>query len=194
MGLKFTFTDSLSIRLFTGCIYRHFARGCKTQLKRTSISYLSKYIKDSLLRINKAVQVIDLYNSQNSTKAAFCQWQIHLSLHSPSYPQQVDQAQPIVGISNNNPVMLIARANFVLALHSDKIFKANKLDNHELAVQSALGNRNIEINLCFKNMNSQSENVHDISCLKILKFNCQTAIGYFFICQTYKYENYGNMQ
>lgn len=53
--------------------------------------------------------------------------------------------------------MLIARPNFMLALCGDKLFSANNLDHHELAVQSALGKTFTEINLCFKNMNGQSE-------------------------------------
>lgn len=89
--------------------------------------------KDSFRGIKQAVQVIDLYNWQNGTRADFCQWQIDL-LNSPSHPQQVYQSQCTVGVSDNNPVMLIVRPNFILALCGDKLFRANNLDHHELAV------------------------------------------------------------
>lgn len=37
------------------------------------------------------------------------------------------QSQPIVGVSDNKPVMLMARPNFMLPLCGEKLFREKKL-------------------------------------------------------------------
>lgn len=54
-----------------------------------------------------------------------------------------------------DPVMLIASLNYMPALHADKLFTANNLDQCELTLQIALGKIFTKINLYIQNQNSQ---------------------------------------